>query len=234
MTSSCTTPAPSALLASTLPAGGGSADRRAYRIPNVEVGFEAIYTNTVPGFALQGLRPAAGVRRAGTGDGRPRRTSTRPHGAPPAELHLAGGVSLRARRPDFVDGPVSPSTAATTRRCSNHAHHHRLSQGSYAKQQEPTVRGRWLGFGLAAYVEATGPGPYEAARLDVDPAAGPSAARPAPRPRGSPIARPSPRSSPTSSASTPSRCGRHGRHRRLRRPGTFASRTAVIAETPST
>lgn len=144
-----------------------------YRIPNIDVELRAVYTNTVP------VSPYRGCGR--------------PHACMAIELAMEkladqlGLDRMEVRRRNFIapeqfpwernglifaDGkPVvldSGDYGAALDRVLEAIDY----DGFAAEQERARAKGRLLGLGVAAYVEGTGLGPYEGARVQVHPITG--------------------------------------------------------------
>jgi carbon-monoxide dehydrogenase large subunit len=144
-----------------------------YRIPNVEVGLTAVYTNTVP------VSPYRGAGR--------------PHACMALELameKLAGELGIdrmELRRRNFIakdefpwkrDGLIFADGKPVNMDSGDYetSLDQVLEAIDYAgfreEQKRAAAEGRLLGLGLAVYVEGTGLGPYEGARVQVHPISG--------------------------------------------------------------
>ena len=119
--------------------------------------------------AVPRRRPAARrVRDRAAARHRRARARHRPRGDPAAELHPAGRVPVRQR--DHLPGlhADSPTTAATTRRSSTKALD-LIGYERFVREEQPRLRaeGKHVGIGVVCYVEGTGIGPYEGAKVQV-------------------------------------------------------------------
>ena len=135
-----------------------------YRIPNIWVEFKAVYTTDGAGDALPRLRPAAGLLRGRARDG-------------PAGRGAGTSTALRLRRRNFIadtssrtprEGLVFADGLKVTLDCGQYGEALDVvlaASSDYedfrAEQERARAEGRYLGFGLACYVEGTGLGPYE-------------------------------------------------------------------------
>jgi carbon-monoxide dehydrogenase large subunit len=140
-----------------------------YRLPNYHVEFSVAYTNTV---AVSPYRGAG-----------------RPHGAFVMERVISliarelGLEPVEVRRRNFIQPHELPWDVGLTFQDGGPT---RYDSGDYpaglemalamvgypdfrARQAEARARGRWLGLGVACYVEGTGIGPYEGAHVRVEP-----------------------------------------------------------------
>ena len=144
-----------------------------YRIPNIDVELAAIYTNTVP------VSPYRGCGR--------------PHACMAIELAMEkladelGIDRMEIRRRNFVapeqfpwareglifaDGKPVVLDSGDYRTALDKVLQEIDYDGFRAEQEEAHTQGRLVGLGLAAYVEGTGLGPYEGARVHVHPITG--------------------------------------------------------------
>jgi len=140
-----------------------------YRLRNYHVEFNVAYTNTV---AVSPYRGAG-----------------RPHGAFVMERVIGliarelGLEPVEVRRRNFIQPDEFPWDVGLTFQDGGPT---RYDSGNYpaglemaldmvgyrdfrARQAEARARGRWLGLGVACYVEGTGIGPYEGAHVRVEP-----------------------------------------------------------------
>ncbi|HET9488589.1 MAG TPA: xanthine dehydrogenase family protein molybdopterin-binding subunit [Methylomirabilota bacterium] len=141
-----------------------------YRVPNYEVTFTALYTNRVPVTPVRGAgRPQAvfvmermldlAAERLGLD-----RVAMRARNLiQPSEFPYDVGLVSRDGGPRRYDSGNYPECLR------------RLSEavgweGLVAEGQRARADGRWLGVGLALFVEDTGLGPWEGIRVRVDPA----------------------------------------------------------------
>jgi carbon-monoxide dehydrogenase large subunit len=141
-----------------------------YRVPNYEVGLTAVYTNKVPVTPVRGAgRPQAvfvmermldlAAERLELDRVAIRERNLIQPGAFPYDV----GLVSRDGGPRRYDSGNYPECLR------------RLVQavgwdGERAQQEQARAEGRWLGLGLALFVEDTGLGPYEGIRVRVDPA----------------------------------------------------------------
>ena len=72
----------------------------------------------------------------------------------------------------FVDGETVVLDSGDYEACLQHVLDALDYEGFKTAQSQALSEGRYLGFGLAMYVEATGLGPYEGARIEVSPSDG--------------------------------------------------------------
>ncbi len=140
-----------------------------YRITNYHVEFEVAYTNTVSVSPYRGAGRPQGAfvmervigliaRRLGLEPVEVRRRNLlQPH-----ELPWDVGLTFQDGGPtryDSGDYPAGLELALAT-----------IGAGDFRARQAAAWRGgRWLGLGVACYVEGTGIGPYEGARVRVEP-----------------------------------------------------------------
>ncbi|GJD54781.1 aerobic carbon-monoxide dehydrogenase large subunit [Methylobacterium dankookense] len=145
----------------------------AYRIPNIEVEFRCVYTPTVPVTPYRGCgRPQAtfAIERAldqlAEELGLDRFEVRRRNLVADHEFPLLRSGLL------FADGlPVSLDSGQYHRALALLAE--RLGAAGFAEEQElARGQGRYLGLGLAFYVEGTGLGPYEGGHVRVHPITG--------------------------------------------------------------
>ncbi|HEY7366031.1 MAG TPA: xanthine dehydrogenase family protein molybdopterin-binding subunit [Methylomirabilota bacterium] len=140
-----------------------------YRVPNYEVTFTAAYTNRVP------VTPVRGA-------GRPQAVFVMERMLDLAAERLGlDRVALRARNliqpGDFPYDVGLISRDGGPRRYDSGNYPEGLRRlvevvnwdGLVAEQHQARAAGRWLGVGLALFVEDTGLGPYEGIRVRVDP-----------------------------------------------------------------
>jgi aerobic carbon-monoxide dehydrogenase large subunit len=144
-----------------------------YRIPDFSVEFSAVYTNTVPVTPYRGCgRPHACfviervMDRLAAELGIDRAEIRRRNFIQPDEFPYRRGDIL------FADGlPVTLDSGDYPRQLEL-----LLDAIGYAQFREEQARareqGRYLGIGLACYVEGTGLGPYEGAHVQVEPTTG--------------------------------------------------------------
>ncbi len=140
-----------------------------YRVPNYEVTFTAVYTNRVP------VTPVRGA-------GRPQAVFVMERMLDLAAERLGlDRVALRMRNliqpGDFPYDVGLVSRDGGPRRYDSGNYPEGLRRlvevigwdGLAAERQRARAAGRWLGVGLALFVEDTGLGPYEGIRVRVDP-----------------------------------------------------------------
>jgi aerobic carbon-monoxide dehydrogenase large subunit len=140
-----------------------------YRVPNYEVTLTALYTNRVP------VTPVRGA-------GRPQAVFVMERMLDLAAERLGlDRVAIRARnliQPDefpYDVGLISRDGGPRRYDSGNYPEGLRRVveavgwDGLAAEQQRARAEGRWLGAGLALFVEDTGLGPYEGVRVRVDP-----------------------------------------------------------------
>jgi aerobic carbon-monoxide dehydrogenase large subunit len=141
-----------------------------YRVPNYEVALTAVYTNRVP------VTPVRGA-------GRPQAVFVMERMLDLAAERLElDRVAIRERnliQPGefpYDVGLISRDGGARRYDSGNYPEClRRLVEavgwdGGRAQQEQARAEGRWLGMGLALFVEDTGLGPYEGIRVRVDPA----------------------------------------------------------------
>jgi len=141
-----------------------------YRVPNYEVALTAVYTNKVPVTPVRGAgRPQAVFVMERMLDLAAERleldrVAIRERNLiQPGEFPYDVGLISRDGGPRRYDSGNYPECLR------------RLVQavgwdGGRAQQEQARAEGRWLGLGLALFVEDTGLGPYEGIRVRVDPA----------------------------------------------------------------
>lgn len=144
-----------------------------YRIPHLEVSFDAIYTNTTQVSPYRGCgRPHACVALELAMDcladqlGLDRMELRRRNFIAPDEFpYRRDGLSFADHQTVVLD---SGNYAAGLDRVLD-----ALEYNSFASEQlRAREQGRYIGLGLACYVEATGMGPYDGARVWVEPGDG--------------------------------------------------------------
>jgi carbon-monoxide dehydrogenase large subunit len=141
-----------------------------YRVPNYEVALTAVYTNKVPVTPVRGAgRPQAvfvmermldlAAERLGLD-----RVAIRERNLiQPGEFPYDVGLVSRDGGPRRYDSGNYPE-------CLRRLVEAVGWDGMRAQQERARAEGRWLGMGLALFVEDTGLGPYEGIRVRVDPA----------------------------------------------------------------
>lgn len=144
-----------------------------YRIPHIDVSFDAIYTNTTPVTPYRGCgRPQACfviesmMDRLADHLGLDRAEVRR------RNLIAAEEFPYQRHGMDFVDGAPVVLDSGDYHGLLDQALEAIGYAGFPARQRAAREQGRWLGLGLAFYVEATGLGPYEGAHVEVDAADG--------------------------------------------------------------
>lgn len=144
----------------------------AYRIPNVEVRFRCVYTNKVSVSPMRSVgRPQANFALERAIDklarvlGIDRIELRRRNLIGPDEFPYARDGLFFAGYPVVLDSGDYPRLLELLLDA--------IGQQSFRSEQaEARAEGRYLGLGLAFYVEGTGEGPYEGARVFVQPTTG--------------------------------------------------------------
>ncbi len=141
-----------------------------YKVPNYAVEFRSVYTNTVPVTPYRGAgRPHACfvmerliervARELGLDRAEVRRRSFIPPGEFPYDVGLTyqDGAPTRYDSGDYAGG-LERALALVGYEC-------------FREEEQPRLRaaGRYVGLGLACYVEGSGIGPYEGAHVRVEP-----------------------------------------------------------------
>jgi carbon-monoxide dehydrogenase large subunit len=141
-----------------------------YRVPNYEVAFTAVYTNKVPVTPVRGAgRPQAVFVMERMLDLAAQRleldrVAIRERNLiQPGEFPYDVGLVSRDGGPRRYDSGNYPE-------CLRRLVEAVGWDGMRAQQERARAEGRWLGMGLALFVEDTGLGPYEGVRVRVDPA----------------------------------------------------------------
>ena len=141
-----------------------------YRVPNYEVAFTAVYTNKVPVTPVRGAgRPQAVFVMERMLDLAAERleldrVAIRERNLiQPGEFPYDVGLVSRDGGPRRYDSGNYPE-------CLRRLVEAVGWDGMRAQQERARAEGRWLGMGLALFVEDTGLGPYEGIRVRVDPA----------------------------------------------------------------
>jgi len=141
-----------------------------YRVPNYEVAFTAVYTNKVPVTPVRGAgRPQAVFvmeRMLDLAAARLEldRVAIRERNLiQPGEFPYDVGLVSRDGGPRRYDSGNYPE-------CLRRLVEAVGWDGVRTEQERARAEGRWLGLGLALFVEDTGLGPYEGIRVRVDPA----------------------------------------------------------------
>lgn len=141
-----------------------------YRIPNIEVSFKPVYTNTTPVSPYRGCgRPQACFVIETMMDRLADKLSL--DRAEIRRRNLIGRDEFPYPRPGmtFVDGSPVTLDSGDYQTLLDQV----LDDVGYAEfpaaQLKAREEGRLLGLGMAFYVEATGLGPYEGARVDIRP-----------------------------------------------------------------
>jgi aerobic carbon-monoxide dehydrogenase large subunit len=144
-----------------------------YLVPNLDVEFRSVFTNTVPVTPYRGCgRPHAcfviervldiAASRLRMDRAEIRRRNLIP---PEAFPYVRQGVRFVDGVDVTLDGGDYGGQLAMLLES--------IGYGGFAQEREEARKeGRRLGLGLACYVEATGLGPYEAARVGIEPATG--------------------------------------------------------------
>ncbi len=140
-----------------------------YRVPNYEVTLTAVYTNRVPVTPVRGAgRPQAVFVMERMMDlaaerlGLDRVTMRSRNLIQPSEFPYDVGLVSRDGGPRRYDSGNYPE-------CLRRLVEAAGWDGFAAEQRRARAEGRWLGAGLALFVEDTGLGPYEGIRVRVDP-----------------------------------------------------------------
>jgi aerobic carbon-monoxide dehydrogenase large subunit len=144
-----------------------------YRIPNIEVQLKAIYTNTVPVSPYRGCgRPHAcltielAMDKLAAELGIDRMELRRRNFIAPDEFpYHRGGLIFADGKPVVLDSGDYPGGLRDVLEAIDY-------DGFRSEQERARAEGRYLGLGLACYVEGTGLGPYEGARVQVRPTDG--------------------------------------------------------------
>ncbi len=141
-----------------------------YRVPNYEVALTAVYTNKVPVTPVRGAgRPQAVFAMERMLDlaaerlGLDRLAIRERNLIQPDEFPYDVGLVSRDGGPRRYDSGNYPE-------CLRRLVAAVGWDGVRARQERGRAEGRWLGMGLALFVEDTGLGPYEGIRVRVDPA----------------------------------------------------------------
>jgi carbon-monoxide dehydrogenase large subunit len=144
-----------------------------YRIPHIEVELRAIYTNTVPVSPYRGCgRPHACLTIELAMDklagelGIDRMELRRRNFIAPDEFpYHRGGLIFADGKPVVLDSGDYPAGLQDVLDAIDY-------DGFRSEQERARAEGRYLGLGLACYIEGTGLGPYEGARVQVRPTDG--------------------------------------------------------------
>ena len=140
-----------------------------YKLGAYRVEFSSVYTNTVLVTPYRGAgRPQAVFAMERTVDkiaahlGTGRAEVRAANLIQPDEMPYDLGLTFQDGRPAIYDSGDFPATLATVKQL--------VGWDEFTKEQGggETGDGRWLGIGLAAYVEGTGVGPYEGAHVHVE------------------------------------------------------------------
>jgi carbon-monoxide dehydrogenase large subunit len=144
----------------------------AYRIPNITVRFLAVYTNKVPVSPMRSVgRPQSNfaleraLDRLAREIGMDRIELRRRNLVGPHEFPYAREGLFFAGYPVVLDSGDYPAQLDAALERVDHA-------GFREEQARAREQGRFLGLGVACYVEGTGEGPYEGARVFVQPTDG--------------------------------------------------------------
>ncbi len=140
-----------------------------YRIPNYHCEFRAVFTNKTTVSPYRGAGRPHGVfvmerllDRAARELGLDRADVRRRNFIQPDEFPYEVGLIYQDNAPLRYDSGNYPA-------CFERALDRIGYAGWPAAQAAARARGRWLGCGIACYVEGTGIGPYEGARVTVEP-----------------------------------------------------------------
>ncbi len=144
-----------------------------YRIDNIGVELRAIYTNTVPVSPYRGCgRPQAcmaielAMDRLAEELGVDRMELRRRNFIQPEDFpHGREGLIFADGKPVVMDSGDYPGGLEDVLQALDY-------EGFLAEQEVARAEGRMLGLGLACYIEGTGLGPYEGARVQVRPTDG--------------------------------------------------------------
>ena len=144
----------------------------AYRIPNVSVRYRCVYTNKVSVSPMRGVgRPQSSFALERAVDllarelGLDRAELRRRNLVQPEDFPYARDGLFFAGYPVILDSGDYPKALELALDAIGY-------DGFVAEQARERERGRYLGLGLACYVEGTGEGPYEGARVYVQPTSG--------------------------------------------------------------
>ncbi|MCC6223111.1 MAG: xanthine dehydrogenase family protein [Thermoleophilia bacterium] len=144
----------------------------AYRIPNLAVRYRCVYTNKVSVSPMRSVgRPQSSFALERAVDllarelGIDRAELRRRNLLSPEELPYARDGLFFAGYPVVLDSGDYPRALETALEAIGY-------EGFAAEQARARADGRYLGLGLACYVEGTGEGPYEGARVYVQPTSG--------------------------------------------------------------
>ncbi len=144
-----------------------------YRIPSVEVTFEAICTNTVPVAPYRGCgRPQACAALEVTMDALADSLDLDRMELRRRNLVSDGDFPYAREGLSFVDGETVVLDSGDYDACLRQVLQALDYEGFKTAQAQALSEGRYLGLGLAMYVEATGLGPYEGARIELSPTDG--------------------------------------------------------------
>jgi carbon-monoxide dehydrogenase large subunit len=144
-----------------------------YRIDNIEVELRAVYTNTVPVSPYRGCgRPQAclaielAMDRLAEELGIDRMELRRRNFIQPDDFPYGReGLIFADGKPVVMDSGDYPGGLDDVLQALDY-------DGFLAEQEAARAEGRYLGLGLACYIEGTGLGPYEGARVQVRPTDG--------------------------------------------------------------
>ena len=144
-----------------------------YRIENIGVELKAIYTNTVPVSPYRGCgRPQAclsielAMDRLADELGIDRMELRRRNFIQPEDFPYGReGLIFADGKPVVMDSGDYPGGLADVLEALDY-------EGFLAEQEAARAEGRYVGLGLACYIEGTGLGPYEGARVQVRPTDG--------------------------------------------------------------
>jgi carbon-monoxide dehydrogenase large subunit len=140
-----------------------------YRIPSLRVEVTYVATNKAPLISIRGAgRPEAafamerGLDRVAAALEQDPILARRRNLLRPADLPWNSGLLYKDGQPLYLDGGDFPTALERTLQAIGHTDFR-------PEQKAALAGGRWLGLGVAGYVEGTGQGPFESARVRVDP-----------------------------------------------------------------
>jgi carbon-monoxide dehydrogenase large subunit len=141
-----------------------------YKVPNYHVEFRAVYSNTVPVSPYRGAgRPHACfvmerlMDRVADELGLDRAEVRRRNFIQPDEFPYDVGLIFQDGAPTRYDSGDYPAMLARVLKM--------IDYERFVREEQPRLRaeGRYVGLGLACYVEGTGIGPYEGAHVRIEP-----------------------------------------------------------------